>query len=134
MKNYKTLLVLFCFSIISLGSECTSKSNINMKEGKVLNVYFGTTGSETKGIYYSTFNTENGKLSDFISLDFNSLNPEAYLEKERKFSIFLSIRRSILLIYQLDFLRNHSQYREFDQFHYVNYHKLTCIQDINLEP
>jgi len=33
-----------------------------LTHGEVLNIYFGTSGNEAKGIYHATLNTDNGKL------------------------------------------------------------------------
>ena len=66
--NYKiikqiTVLLFFMIGNISQGNSNNIIEDNKNEERSILNVYFGTSGEETKGIYHSTFNTEAGKLS-----------------------------------------------------------------------
>ena len=60
----RTSVILFLFiGILSQVSGNKFVEENNKEERTILNVYFGTGGEETKGIYHATFDSENGKLS-----------------------------------------------------------------------
>ena len=58
-----TVLLFFMIGNISQGQVIKSYEDNKKEERSILNVYFGTSGEDTKGIYHSTFNSVEGKLS-----------------------------------------------------------------------
>lgn len=96
MTKLRFITVIFLIGLVSLGWNF-DKNNISdiPKENK-LNVYFGTSGRTTKGIYHSTFDLENGKLS------------EARLAAEIGSPGFLAIHSNKQILYSVGRVENRS--------------------------
>lgn len=63
MMKQIALILLISLVFISKGYSDEFNEGNKMENRNIMNIYFGTSGEETRGIYHSTFNSEDGKLS-----------------------------------------------------------------------
>ncbi len=65
MKDLRYIILLLGVGLMSLGyGNSTPEEGSTVVQGNLLNVYFGTGGKATRGIYHATFDQEKGKLSE----------------------------------------------------------------------
>jgi 6-phosphogluconolactonase len=114
MNRLTKVIVFFCIGILSQVYGNKFDEENNKKERTILNVYFGTSGDETKGIYHAKFDIENGKLSkaqlvaEIGSPGFLALHPNNKII----YAVGQLEGQSVVAGYQIDSNSNLSLYTE----------------------
>jgi 6-phosphogluconolactonase len=114
MNKLTKVIIFLCIGILSQVYGNKFDEENNKEERAILNVYFGTSGEETKGIYHAKFDTENGKLSkaqlvaEIGSPGFLALHPNNKII----YAVGQLEGQSIVAGYQIDSNSNLSLYTE----------------------
>jgi len=105
MIELRRIILFLWMGLISLGWGCSKlEDGSTPVHGAILNVYFGTGGEATKGIYHATFDPAIGKLSE-VSLAAEIEAPgflAVHPDKQKVYAIGLLEGRAVVAGYQID--------------------------------